>query len=99
MLDGQGTRQNGFRLAFPGDVIVDATHDSWRTLFAYVMFNVRSVIPVHRVNTVVQFLFYVFLQQICDVNDAQELFSRLRMYPQVDAEQAVDCNFAAGFFQ
>ena len=63
------------------------------------VFDIGFVIPMDRMNVVIQVSFPVLLQKIRNINDAQELSSRLRLNPQIDAKQGIDCNIATRLFQ
>jgi hypothetical protein len=85
-------------LALASHEVIDASENYRRTTIALSMFDIGDGVPVHGMDSIVEFLFAVLGQQVRGIYDAQKLLSRLRVDPEVNAKKPADTNLATGLF-
>jgi hypothetical protein len=81
-----------------GMVLYTAGHDRGSQRFPAAI-QVFERVPVNGTNAVIEVEGGIFIDEICNVDDAQELLTGLRMNPEIYAEQGVDGDGAASLFK
>ena len=86
-------------LARAGEVVVDATKDYGRTNLAAAAPQISGCVPVHCFDTVVEGSASMLLEQIGDEHDFEKLLPRLRVDPEVNAQQFACRDIASRLFK
>lgn len=98
-LDRHQAVQHLFGLALAGDIVLDAAlHDRGAELFPAIP-DLSQGVPMHAANVLVELVICLLPDQVGDVRHAQKLPARLRVNPQVHAEQSAHGELAACFQQ
>lgn len=87
-----------FGLAPPGKVVLDAANNDWRAQITTTMIQVGNTEPMDSTDTVVESASVIYIDEVGRIDDTQKLLPRLRVNPEIYAEQAGHGNITSRFF-